>query len=117
MNELIERLSPDRLQVSGKLHAILGGLLGQRWTEPWYTEIAVTSDGHVIGALPDGRSEYLAVVSDLENNLRGVADTVGLTASERLRLAEIIEANVTVHEDSFDPYETLGVTRPDPLMN
>ena len=117
MDELIERFSPDRLRVSGRLHAILGGLLGQKWTEPWYIEIAVTSDGHVIGALPDGHSQYLAVVSDLETNLRGVVDTLGLTAPERLRLAGIIEANVTVHEASFDPYETLGVTRPDPLMN
>lgn len=117
MDELIERFSPDKLRVSGKLHAILGGLLGQQWTEPWYAEISVTSDGHVIGALPDGHSEYLAVVSDLENNLRGVVDTLGLTKSERLRLAEIIDLNVTVHEGSFDPYETLGVTRPDPLMN
>jgi len=118
MDELIERFSPDRLNVSGKLYAILGCLLGgQRWTEPWYAEIAVTSDGHIIGALPDGHSEYLAVVSDLEENLRGVVDAVGLTASERLRLAGIIESNITVHEHSFDPYETLGVTRPDPQMN
>jgi len=118
MDDLIERFSPDRLNVSGRLYAILGCLLGgQRWTEPWYEEIAVTSDGHVIGALPDGHGEYLAVVSDLEENLRGVVDAVGLTRDERLRLAEIIEANITVHENSFDVFETLGVTRPDPRMN
>jgi len=117
MDELIDRFSPDRLNVSGKLYAVLGALLGRRWTEPWYEEIAVTSDGHVLGALPDGRSEYLAVVSDLEENLRGVVDAVGLTSAERLRLAEIIESHLTVHENSFDVYETLGVIRPDPLMN
>lgn len=117
MDGLIQRFSPDRLNVSGKMHAILGVLLGQRWTEPWYAGIAVTSDGHVIGTLPNGHSEYLAVVSDLEENLRGVVETVGLTASERLRLAAIIESNVEVHGESFDPYETLGVTRPDPRLN
>jgi hypothetical protein len=118
MDELIERFSPDRLKVSGKLHAILGCLLGgQRWTEPFYAEIAVSIDGGVFGGLPDGHSVFLAVVSDLAENLRGVANAVGLTAPERVRLATIIEANVTVHGDNFDPFEVLGVSRPDPRLN
>jgi hypothetical protein len=118
MDELIQRFSPDRLRLSGKFYAILGCLLGgQKWTEPSYDEIAVSEDGHVFGALPDGHSVHLAVVSDLEDNLRGVADTVGLTASERIRLATIISDNVTVHGDNFDPFEILGVSRPDPSLN
>ncbi len=118
MDELIDRFSPDRLRVSGVFHAILACLLGrQRWTDPSYDEIAITTDGHVLGALPDGHSVYLCLASDLTENLRGVADAVGLTESEKLRLAALISDNVTVHGDSFDPYDALGVSPPDPSLN
>ena len=118
MDELIQRFSPDRLQVSGKFHAILGRLLGgQTWTEPSYVEIAVSEDGFVFGAMPDGHSVLLGGVSALSDNLRGVVDTLELTTSERIRVATIIESNVTVHGDNFDPFEILGVSRPDPSLN
>jgi hypothetical protein len=118
MDELIRRFSPDRLTVSGKLYAILACLLGgQRWTEPSYDEISVSTDGFVFGALPDGHSVLLAELSSLEENLRGVVDAVGLTEAEKVRLAGIIESNVTDHGDRFDAFEVLGVDRPDPRAN
>ena len=118
MDELIERFSPDNLNVSGKFYAILGCILGgQTWTDPSYVEIAVSTDGFVFGAQPDGHSVFLAGQSALEENLRGVVDAVGLTEAERIRLASIIEANVTDHGDRFDAYEVLGVTPPDPRLN
>ena len=118
MDELIERFSPDNLNVSGKLYAILGCILGgQMWTDPSYIEIAVSTDGFVFGALPDGHSVFLAGLSALKENLRGVVDAVGLTESEKVTLAGIIEANVTDHGDNFDAFEVLGVTPPDPRLN
>jgi hypothetical protein len=118
MDKSIGRFSPDRLRVSGMFHAILGCLLGrQRWTEPSYDETAVTTDGHVLGALPDGHSVYLCLASDLKDNLRGVVDAVGLTDREKVRPATIICDRVTVHGGAFDPFDALGVNPPDPSLN
>ena len=118
MDELVERFSPDRLKVSGKFYAILARLLGgQQWTDPSYAEIAITSDGHIIGALADGHDVYLGLVSDLVDNLRGVVDVVGLTEQEKVKLATIISLNITVHGDSLDVFDALDVSRPDPGLN
>jgi len=67
--------------------------------------------------MPDGHSVFLAELSSLEENLRGVVEAVGLTPAERAHLASIIEANVTDHGDEFDAFEVLGVRRPDPRLN
>ncbi len=72
------KVSPLRLRVSPKFHALLGYLLQVRdWTSPNIGSLCITSDGFMIA---DGG--FLGAVDDLNNNIRGMASQNIISARE-----------------------------------
>ena len=72
------------VQISDRFQAILGCLLGEDWTSPRLVEMAVTSDGHILGRC-DGGAEFkafLGEVDDLIRNIHGVAPVAELDGDE-----------------------------------
>jgi hypothetical protein len=94
---VVTKLSPDRLQVSGKFTAILGYILDQRWTDPELTDMCVTSDGLLLGQQEGdiGMNEILGTKEDLGRNLYGVAEAVGLDPLETGELFEAVNSRIT----------------------
>jgi hypothetical protein len=69
---LIRKLDPRRFPgMSGKMAAIVGYILEERFTEPAIAEMAVTSDGFVLAAREgdSGANELLGSRRDLDRNL------------------------------------------------
>jgi len=111
-DNLFDKLCPnDKLKCSGKMTAILGCICGQSWTDPQLRHLYVTSDGIVLGEQVGdcGANDWLGDVSDLTRNLKGVADYVGLTSDERIRLAALAGHAVTVYGTPIPWTEVLGL--------
>lgn len=72
------------VQVSDHFQAILGCLLGEEWTAPRLVEMAITSDGHVLGRCEGEASfkAFLGASADLLRNIHGVAPVAGLDGDE-----------------------------------
>lgn len=80
---VIRKVEPIR--TSGKFRAILGYLLGQRWTEPEIVALMVTSDGMLLASHEDDGgmlNDFIGPVECLLDNLRGLAKVAGLTKVE-----------------------------------
>jgi hypothetical protein len=76
---LTDKLHPSRFsEMSGKMTAIVGYILGESWTEPEIVALSVTSDGYV---LTD--AEFFGEAADLDRNLLNLLIAAGLTADER----------------------------------
>ena len=86
----IAKLSPKSISYSNKMCAIVGYIVGERWTRPMITSMRVTSDGFVLAGDEDApmyNYAPLGTVADLRVNwarLHSLAD---------LNDAEIREAN------------------------
>jgi|BarGraNGADG00312_1021997.scaffolds.fasta_scaffold34461_1 hypothetical protein len=76
---------PDRFTaMSGKMAAIVGYILDERFSEPAISELVVTSDGFVLGQAEGevGANEMLGTEVDLNRNLLDLIAAAGLTAAE-----------------------------------
>ena len=122
IESVVEKLSPRKLRVSPRFHAILGFLLGHpEWTSPSLLTLSVTSDGFLIGRPQDPpdpddaktprelvaavlagardlpHEEMMGSAGDLLANLKGVAGAVDLTPDERKALGGAALAKLEDH--------------------
>jgi hypothetical protein len=90
----VAKLNPKAIKLSGRFGAILACMLGEKWTEPSYAGLTVTSDGHLLGMLDGdiGFNDYIGVESDLLRNVAGVADAADLDADEKAHLLGLARA-------------------------
>lgn len=82
---LIDKLRPDRFTgMSGKMAAIVGYILDQRFSDPAISELVVTSDGFVLAQREGevGANEMIGEETDLNRNLLTLIDAAGLTEDE-----------------------------------
>lgn len=80
--ECVDKLSPRNVRVSPLFHAMLGALLGQRWSKPVLVSLAITSDGFALGRREGdiGFNDFLGATDiELVANLEGVSKVVGLS--------------------------------------
>lgn len=83
--QLVAKLRPDRFTaMSGKMAAIIGYSLDERFSEPAISELVVTSDGFVLAQAQGGvgANEMLGTEVDLNRNLLDLITAAGLTAEE-----------------------------------
>ena len=83
--ELVAKLRPDRFTaMSGKMAAIVGYILDERFSEPAISELVDTSARSVRaqGAGEVGANEMLGTEVDLNRNLLDLIAAAGLTAEE-----------------------------------
>jgi len=95
----VEKLAPDYLRTSPKMTAILGALTGERWTEPRMIRIYITSDRFALGEHEGevGANYFIGAASDLERNINGVCNAVGLTPTERVEFARTAMKHIEAH--------------------
>ncbi len=108
---LSDKLHPDRFsEMSGKMAAIVGYILGESWTEPEIVALSVTSDGFV---LTD--AEFFGEAADLDRNLLNLLVAAELTPEERAMFERLYRKRV----DDWRPVlsgpapSTDRLTRPD----
>lgn len=78
--DIVAKLNPGVLRVSPKFCAMLAFILDQDgWTSPTIESLTITSDGIL---LTDMGNSIIGSADDLERNLRGVAECVGLTKAQ-----------------------------------
>ncbi len=84
-SRLSERLSPARFQtMSQKMSAIVGYIIGERFTTPPIHELVVTSDGTVLARVGDriGCDVWIGSYDDLLGNWQALIDAAHLTFEE-----------------------------------
>lgn len=72
------------IKVSDHFQSILGCLLDEDWTTPRLVEMAITSDGHLLGRC-EGEASFKAFLGeseDLLRNVHGVASVAELDGDE-----------------------------------
>lgn len=82
---LTDKLRPDRFSaMSGKMAAIVGYILDERFTEPAISELVVTSDGFVLAQTEGevGANDLIGTEADLNRNLLDLLVAAGLTEDE-----------------------------------
>lgn len=82
---LIEKLRPDRFTaMSGRMAAIVGYILDERFTDPAISELVVTSDGFVLAQSEDevGANDMIGEEADLNRNLLTLIEAAGLSEEE-----------------------------------
>jgi hypothetical protein len=86
MPTLTESLHPRRFAgMSGKMVAIVGYILGEKWSKPNIAEMVVTSDGWVLARNEGhvGCNTIIGAAADLERNWNNLLRAAGLTGKER----------------------------------
>jgi hypothetical protein len=82
---LIEKLRPDRFTaMSGKMAAIVGYILDERFSDPAISELVVTSDGFVLAQSEGevGANDIIGDEADLNRNLLSLIEAAGLSDEE-----------------------------------
>jgi hypothetical protein len=82
---LVNKLRPDRFTaMSGKMAAIVGYILDERFSDPAISELVVTTDGFVLAQREGevGANEMLGEEADLNRNLLMLIEAAGLTEDE-----------------------------------
>ena len=83
-NRLFCKLNPSRFpRMSSVMAAIVGHLLDAPTGDPRIVEIAVTSDGFVLGRTDAGANHFIGNYGDLIRNWSGLLAVAGLTTTER----------------------------------
>jgi hypothetical protein len=97
MREAISaKFHPAVFRTGPTMTAILGMVLGERWTEPTMDHLTITSDGFVVTM-----GDFIGCADDLARNLSGACDAAGLTAEERAGFGRLVRAHVTDCRVSF----------------
>lgn len=81
------KLHPRRYPgMSPKMAAIVGAILGEKYTTPALVELVITSDGFLLGREEGdiGYNEMLGSKTDLYRNWANLLDVAGLTDEERM---------------------------------
>jgi len=82
---LIDKLRPDRFTaMSGKMAAIVGYIVDERFSEPAISEMVVTSDGFVLAQTEGevGANDLIGEEADLNRNLLTLIEAAGLSEDE-----------------------------------
>jgi hypothetical protein len=82
---LIDKLRPDRFTaMSGKMAAIVGYIVDERFSEPAISEMVVTSDGFVLAQTEGevGANDMIGEEADLNRNLLTLIEAAGLSDEE-----------------------------------
>jgi hypothetical protein len=91
MPMLADKLHPARFPgMSGKMAAVVGCILGRRWTRPRIVELVVTSDGWVLARNSGhiGFDTIVGTAADMERNWSNLLRAAGLTSEERQEAGE-----------------------------
>lgn len=91
MPTLAEALHPRRFPgMSGRMAAVLGYILGRRWTRPRIVELVITSDGWALARNAGylGFNVIVGTATDLERNWENLMRAAGLTDEERRKADE-----------------------------
>ena len=94
---LVEKLHPQRFTaMSGKMAAIVGCVLDEKWTNPQLAEIHITSDGFVLARESGdiGCNAFIGGVEDLERNVANLLNVAGLTDDERSEWSRLYRARI-----------------------
>jgi hypothetical protein len=86
MPTLAEALHPGRFPgMSGRMAAVVGYILGRRWSRPRIAELVVTSDSWALArnAGHIGFDTIVGTATDLERNWNNLLRAAGLTGKER----------------------------------
>jgi len=76
---LVEKLHPKRFtDMSPKMAAIVGCILGESWTTPGVTDLSITSDGCVVCF-----ESFIGSVEDFDRNIENLLVAADLTNEER----------------------------------
>ena len=84
-DQLVAKLRPDRFTaMSGKMAAVVGYILEERFSDPAISELVVTSDGFVLAQAEGevGADDMLGTEKDLNRNLLTLIQAAGLTPDE-----------------------------------
>ena len=84
-NQLVAKLRPDRFTtMSGRMAAIVGYILDERFSDPAISELVVTSDGFVLAQSEGevGANDLIGSETDLNRNLLDLITAAGLSAGE-----------------------------------
>lgn len=84
-DRLVAKLRPDRFTaMSGKMAAVVGYILDERFSDPSISEMVVTSDGFVLAQQEGdvGANDMLGTEVDLNRNLLDLIGAAGLTDDE-----------------------------------
>jgi hypothetical protein len=76
--------------MSGRMAAVVGCILGEKWSKPRIAELVVTSDGWVL-ARNTGRlgcDTIVGTAADLERNWENLLRAAGLSSEERQKADE-----------------------------
>jgi hypothetical protein len=82
---LVDKLRPARFTaMSGKMAAVVGYILDERFSDPAISELVVTSDGFVLAQREGevGANEMIGEEADLNRNLLALIEAAGLTQDE-----------------------------------
>lgn len=82
---LVEKLRPDRFTaMSGKMAAVVGYILDERFSDPAISELVVTSDGFVLAQTEGevGANDMIGEETDLNRNLLSLIEAAGLSDDE-----------------------------------
>ena len=82
---LAQKLNPNRFtDMSAKMAAIVGFVLGENWTNPTITDMHITSDGYVLAQQQGdlGMNEFIGSVDDLERNWYNLLEAAQLSMDE-----------------------------------
>jgi hypothetical protein len=82
---LVDKLHPDRFSaMSGKMAAIVGYILDERFSDPAISELVVTSDGFVLAQTEGdvGANDMIGEEADLNRNLLDLIESAGLSEDE-----------------------------------
>jgi hypothetical protein len=84
---LVRKLNPRRFpNMSARMAAILGYILGSTFTEPALAEVVVTSDGFVLAQSEGevGANRFIGKYVDVFRNWCDLMAVAGLTVAERI---------------------------------
>ncbi|KKL72589.1 hypothetical protein LCGC14_2083420 [marine sediment metagenome] len=97
MNTLESKLQPGRFtNMSPKMAAIVGCIIGAKFTDPALVELSITADGHVLGRKDGdcGLNEWIGSADDLERNWQMLLGAAGLTEEEQEQARRCYRVNV-----------------------
>jgi hypothetical protein len=84
-DQLVTKLRPDRFTaMSGRMAAVVGYILDERFSDPSISELVVTSDGFVLAQQEGdvGANDMLGTEVDLNRNLLDLIAAAGLSDDE-----------------------------------
>ena len=91
MPTLSDRLHPNRFPgMSGKMAAIVGYILGEKWSKPRVAELVITTDGWVL-ARNTGQvvcDTIIGTADALERNWNSLLRAAGLTSRQQQEAGE-----------------------------